>query len=128
MHLVCGCSEGSINTLLGEKLDIVLDLWSILQAKKSLKNLFNLDPLEWPTVKLVCNRLMNGNDYQGTTLKNFNEATLKSCKDQALADVRKICEKGYSGQMLSSCERYWSFSTPRHGAQRLQQLENQAQN
>lgn len=79
--------------LQGEKLDIVLGLQNILKSRKSLQSLTDLDPLQWPTVKLVRNRLTNGNEYQGATLKHFNEAMLKSCKDQALADVRRLEEK-----------------------------------
>ena len=70
--------------------DIVLGLRSILKSQKSLKSLTDLDPLQWPTVKLVHNRLMNGNEYQGATLTHCNEATLKSCKEQALADVSRV--------------------------------------
>ena len=75
--------------LQGEKLDVVLGLQSILRAKKSLKCLTDLDPLQWPTLKLVQNRLTNGNEYQGATLKHLSEAMMKSCKDQALADVHR---------------------------------------
>ena len=83
--------------LQGEKLDVVQGLQSILKAKKSLKCLTELDPLQWPTLKLVHNRLTNGNEYQGAALKHFSEAMTKSCNDQALADVhrlKKICVKG----------------------------------
>ena len=73
--------------LQGEKLDVVQGLQSILKAKKSLKCLTELDPLQWPTLKLVHNRLTNGNEYQGAALKHFSEAMTKSCNDQALADV-----------------------------------------
>ena len=76
--------------LQGDKLDIVLGFQSILKTKTSLKKLTDLDPLQWPTVKLVHNRLANGTEYQGATLKHLNEATLKSCKDQALADVSRL--------------------------------------
>ena len=76
-----------------EKLDIVLCLRSIPQAKMSLKSLTDLDPLEWPTLKLVRNRLKDGNEYQGAPLKYLNEALLKSCKDQALADLSRLEEK-----------------------------------
>lgn len=79
--------------LQAEKLDIVLGLQSILKSKKSLKSLTNLDPVQWPTVKIVRNRLENENEYQGATLKHCNETMLKSCKDQALADVRRLEEK-----------------------------------
>ncbi len=76
--------------LQGEKLDIVLRLRNNLQAKKSLNSLTDLDPLKWPTVTLVRNRLTNGTDYQGATLKHFNDATLNSCKAQALANVSRL--------------------------------------
>ena len=76
--------------LQGDKLDIILGLQSILKTKTSLKKLINLDPLQWPTVKLVRNRLANGTEYQGATLKHLNEATLKSCRDQALADLSHL--------------------------------------
>ena len=68
-------------TLQGEKLGIVLSLRHILQAK-ALKSLTDLDPLQWPTVMLVCKRLTNGSEYQGATLQHFNVAKLKSCKVQ----------------------------------------------
>ena len=76
--------------LQGEKLDVVQGLQSILKAKKSLKCLTELDPLQWPTLKLVHNRLTNGNEYQGATLKHFSEVMTKSCNDQALADVHRL--------------------------------------
>ena len=48
--------------LQGEKLDIVLGLQNILKSRKSLQSLTDLDPLQWLTVKLVRNRLTNGNE------------------------------------------------------------------
>ena len=72
------------------KLDIVLGLQSILKSKKSLNSLTDLDPLQWPSVKLVRNRLKDGYDYQGATLTCYNEAMLESCKKQALADVSRL--------------------------------------
>ena len=103
-----------------EKLDIVLGLQNILKSKVSLKSLSDIDPLQWPTVKLVCNRLLNGSEYQGVTLKHFTEAMLNSSKDQALADVSR-----FEGKMQKRLE--WSdvklllgilvFLTPRLGAQ-----------
>ena len=73
-----------------EKLDIVSSLRSILKSKKSLNSLTDTDSLEWPTVKLVCNRLAGGNEYQRAILRNYNQAVLTSCKDQALADVQRL--------------------------------------
>lgn len=57
-------------------IDIVLCLRNILHAKNSLRSLTEIDPLvEWPTVKLVRNRITGG-EYQGTKLKNFNDMVL----------------------------------------------------
>lgn len=78
--------------LQAEKLDIVLGLQNTLKAKKSLKILTDADPLQWPTVKLVRNRIKNGNEFQGATLKRVDEDMLESCKNQALADVRRLEE------------------------------------
>jgi hypothetical protein len=53
--------------LQAEKLDIVLGLQNIVKSKKALKSLTDADPLQWPTVKIVRNRIKNGNEYQGAT-------------------------------------------------------------
>ena len=79
--------------LQAKRLDIVLSLQNILQAKKALKSLADLDPLLWPTVSLVHKRLTNGNEYQGATLTHFNDAMLESFKDQALANARRLARK-----------------------------------
>ena len=73
-------------------MNIVLCLRNILHAKKSLRSLTDIDALEWPTVKLVRNRITGG-EYQGTKLKRFNDMVLKSCADQALKDVGCLEEK-----------------------------------
>ena len=78
--------------LQAEKLDIVLGLQNIVKSKKALKSLTDADPLQWPTVKIVRNRIKNGNEYQGATLKRVDEEMLESCKNQALADVRRLEE------------------------------------
>ena len=70
-------------------MDVVLCLQNILHAKKSLRSLIDVDPLEWPTVKLVHNRIADS-EYQGTRLKRFNDTVLESCKDQALTDVSRL--------------------------------------
>lgn len=72
-----------------DNMDVVMCLQNILHAKKSLRSFIDVDPLEWPTVKLVRNRIADS-EYQGTTLKHFNESVLKSCKDQALIDVSRL--------------------------------------
>lgn len=36
-------------------------------------------------MKIVCNRIMNGNEYHGVTVKRVDEEMLETCKNQALA-------------------------------------------
>ena len=43
-------------TLQDDKLDLVLGIKHILKTIKSLKALAGQDPLQWPTVKLVCSK------------------------------------------------------------------------
>ncbi len=83
-------------SLQGEKLDIVLGIQHLLKSSKSLKKMAGQDPLLWPTVKLVCNRIKEeGEDkvYQGAVLNNYNPATLKTCAAQALADIKRLEDK-----------------------------------
>ena len=68
------------------------------------------DPLLWPTVKLVCNRVKEeGEDkvYQGTVLDNYSPATLKTCATQALADINRMEEK-----MINRMEEKMMFCMP----------------
>lgn len=78
-----------LKTLQKDDLDVVLGLQHILRSKKSLKSLTELEPLEWPTVKLVHSR-RDGNTYQGATLQDFDDRMLQSCKVQALADLKQL--------------------------------------
>lgn len=55
-------------TLQEENLDIVLGIQHLLKSSKSLKKMAGQDPLDWPTVKLVRNRVKDEGDdkvYQG---------------------------------------------------------------
>jgi hypothetical protein len=78
--------------LQAEKLDIVLGLQNIVKSKKALKGLTEADPLNWPTVQIVRSRFKNGDEYQGATMKRVDKEMLESCKNQALADVRRLEE------------------------------------
>ena len=83
-------------SLQGEKLDIVLGIRHLLNSSKSLKTMAGQDPLLWPAVKLVCNRIKEeGEDkiYQGAGLGNYSPTTLKTCATQALADINRLEEK-----------------------------------
>ena len=79
-----------------EKLDIVQGIQHTLKSSKSLKTLAKQDPLSWPTVKLVLNRVTEEGDdkvYQGAVLNNYSIDNLKACATQALADVQRLEEK-----------------------------------
>ena len=54
-----------------------------------------MDPLQWPTVKLVIDRLEDDGDeksYQGAVLKNYSSEMIKFCKKEALADMKWLEE------------------------------------
>ena len=80
-------------TLQHDKLDLVLGIKHILKTIKSLKALASQDPLQWPTVKLVCSRIKDedgSKQYQGALLHCYNTRTLECCKEQALADLKQL--------------------------------------
>ena len=65
----------------------------ILKLSQSLNKLQSQDPLEWPTAKLICSRIKEEDGskfYQGAVLHSFNDATMKSCKRHALADLKRL--------------------------------------
>ena len=76
-----------------EKLDIVSGNKHLLKSSKNLKTLAGQNPLDWPTVKLVCSRVKEGNGdkiYQGAVLTNYNPTSVKVCADTALVDVNML--------------------------------------
>ena len=67
-------------TLQGSDLDIVFAMKQILKTSDPLKSLMQLDPLQWPTVKLVLDGLKyEGYEktYQGAVLKNYSFSVLQ---------------------------------------------------
>lgn len=80
-------------TLQDDNVDIVHGLKSILRAHSSLKKLSSLDPGEWPSLKVVFSQMKDehgGKVYQGSELCRFNDSTVNSCKQQALADTSSL--------------------------------------
>jgi len=54
------------------------------------------DPFHWPTVKVVRSKIVNedgSKTYQGVCLKKYTDSTVKTCKEQALADLNRLDEK-----------------------------------
>ena len=91
-------------TLQDDNLDVVRGLQHFVKTVKSLKAVVDQDPMEWPTVKLVCGRVKEENGqkvYQGAILSNFNPITLKACADTATADAKRL-----EGRMKARLE--WS--------------------
>ena len=77
-------------------LDIVQGIKQVLSASKALKAMACQDPLVWPTVQLVCNRIKEDKGhkvYQGSVLGNYSPAVLKQCADEALSDIKRLEEK-----------------------------------
>ena len=86
-------------SLQDNNLDMVKGIHGILKSHKSLKKLSSLDPLQWPTVRFACSKIVADPDedgkytYQGVCLKNYSESVMKCCKDQAAADLNRLDEK-----------------------------------
>ena len=75
------------------KADIVHGIQQLLKSSTSLKKLAGQDPLLWPTVKLVCDRVKEEGEekvFQGVVLSNYNPITLNSCAAQALVDINQL--------------------------------------
>ena len=76
-----------------EDLDCVHGIKQILGACSALRNLAQKDPMTWPMVKLVSDRIKSDNEdkeYQGAVLKDLNDTTLQECQSQVLSDVDSL--------------------------------------
>ena len=73
--------------------DIVNGLKQTLKTVNSLTSLRKKDPSEWPTVKLVQDRVGSEGScvsYQDAVLKHYTIVTFEFCKKQALSDVERL--------------------------------------
>ena len=65
-------------SLQDNNLDMVKGIHGILKSHKSLKKLSSLDPLQWPTVRFACSKIVADPDeddkytYQEVCLKNYS--------------------------------------------------------
>ena len=81
--------------LQGSNVDVVLAIKQILKTVSALKSLASQDPLQWPVVKQVIDRISadgDENTYQGTVILGYCDATLNECKQQALSDLKILSE------------------------------------
>jgi len=53
-------------SLQDSNLDVVKGIHGILKSHKSLKKLSSLVPLQWPTVRVICSKIMEDPDEVGT--------------------------------------------------------------
>ena len=73
--------------------DVVQGIKNILKSHTSLKKLISQDMVKWPVTKVVLSKLKDENGgkvYQGSELHNFKDSTIKTCQDQALADLKSL--------------------------------------
>ena len=83
-------------SLQDENLDTVGGIKNILKSSKSQKSLAEQDPIEWPTIKLVCSRIQEEDGdkvYQGTVLHEYNTTVLHSCAKHVLSDLHQLEDK-----------------------------------
>ena len=81
-------------TLQDDNVDVAQGIKSILKFH-TLKKLTTQDVMEWPVTKFVLSKLShedggNVKVYQGFEMKNFSDAIIRACSDQALADLQSL--------------------------------------
>ena len=76
-------------TLQEEQIHIVSGLKQILKSASALQTLAQVDPRNWPTVKLVVGRVSEESG-QKLALKNFTDEVCTNCSRQALSDLQNL--------------------------------------
>ena len=83
-------------SLQGSDVDIIFAIKQLLKAVTTLRTMVKQDPLQWPTVKIVVDRVTNDggeNVYQGVALKRYDAATLSYSSSAALGDLERLTDK-----------------------------------
>ena len=83
-------------SLQASELDVVLGIKNILKSTTALKNLGKKDPFEWPSVKLLLQKIKNEGSkklYQGAELQKFDDAAQVRIKQNSLQDLTRLDEK-----------------------------------
>ena len=79
-----------------DHLDIIAGIKAVLEASKSLQGMSKQDPIEWPTVKLVCSRVKdeeNEKVYQGAVVRGYSAVVLEECADVAKRDMQQLASE-----------------------------------
>jgi len=80
-------------SLQNDDIDVVQGIKNIVKSHTSLEKLTSQDVVDWPVSKMVLSKLENENGqkiYQGFEVHNFRESTIKTCEDQAVADLKSL--------------------------------------
>ena len=64
---------------------------------KSLQALAEKQPKEWPTLKLLKNRIDENNEYQGVPIEPDFDTLLDRCTADSLADLHRLEKNIFSG-------------------------------
>lgn len=84
-------------SLQGCEMDTVLGIKNILKSAAALKSLSRQDTGNWPTVKLVLERMVNEGDgkfsYQGSELTDFGPEVRDKLKEDAMNDLTRMEQK-----------------------------------
>jgi len=91
-------------TLQDDDINVEKGMKNILKSHTSLKKLTTQDVMEWPVTSVVLSKLSEDNDskaYQGFELYNYRDNTVKTCIDQALADLMIKCVIAWRGLILN---------------------------
>ena len=86
-------------TLQDDTINFAAGLKHISKSHSSLEKLTSQDPVEWPVTKVVLSKLKDENGgkvYQGSELHRYSDATVKSCTDQALANLHSVDKQMHS--------------------------------
>ena len=82
-------------TLQEDEIDMVQDISNILKSHSSLNKLTTQNLVEWSVTKVKLSKMNDENGgkvYQGAELRGFRDSTIKTCQDQALADLKSLDE------------------------------------
>ena len=85
-------------TLQEEKLDVIKAIQHLLKARKSLQSLSKQNPVEWPSVSMVYNRIVEDesskiHSYQGVALTNCSHEKFQQYSNEVIKDLKRLDDK-----------------------------------